>query len=401
MTAKKTDPLALARAMKRGQPVAESSEAESVVSSALRAFQPLSIRELRDLDLPPLEYAVDGLLPLGSATLLSAREKAGKGLLTIDLCVSVAREEPFLDRAVMAGPTIYCAAEENIREVRARIEARVGDRSEPPVYVLRLDGSTDDRLDLADPELVAMLDRMIAEHAPHVVVLDTLREIHRGREDLSDDMAPLIKPLRQMAHLRNVALVVNHHMNKTGSSRGSTAIAAAFDQVVEMTREDEGTDQKPRATLRLSGRYGPSQRITVVLGEHLHWEPSDPRIAVLAESLHDRILTTLRSTADGLTARELTSALERAGSAVALKTVQNALAQLKQEPSARVVAVGRGTKSDPTRYLHPQPELIPPESGSLGARERGNHPGVNGHHASHDSGNDDGNNGNEWEEIEL
>src|SRR5690348_4300651 len=91
-------------------------------------FTPLALHELFALDLPEVEWAVDGILPLGSAGLLSAREKAGKGLLTIDLCASIAHGEPFLDRAVREGPTIYCAAEEHLRDVRERIATRVGDR---------------------------------------------------------------------------------------------------------------------------------------------------------------------------------------------------------------------------------------------------------------------------------
>jgi RecA-family ATPase len=100
--------------------------------SVAAAFQPLSLTQLFDLELPEVEWAVDELLPLGTATLLSAREKAGKGLLALDLCAAVAGGEPFLDRAVREGPTIYCAAEEHLRDVRQRIATRLGDRHDIP-----------------------------------------------------------------------------------------------------------------------------------------------------------------------------------------------------------------------------------------------------------------------------
>lgn len=370
-------------------------------ASSFGGYQPLSIRDLRALELPKLEYVVDGLLPLGSATLLSAREKAGKGLLAIDLCVSVASEEPFLDRSVVAGPTIYCAAEENIREVRSRIEARIGSRAEPPVYVLRLDGSTDDRLDLADPELVSKLDAMIEGYSPLIVVLDTLREIHHGREDHSDDMAPLLKPLRQMAHRRNVALVVNHHMNRSGTFRGSTAIAAAFDQVIELSRDDDGSDQKPRATLKLSGRFGPAQRLTVVLGDSLHWLPTDPRVTVEAQSLRERIVSALRDAERGLTADEITEALHKQTADLKLKTVQNALALVKKEPVPPLVMTGRGVKNDPTRYWFPQPGLFPPSDSPIGREERGNHSDADMTGYSHWSVDDSGNNSEEFEVVDV
>ena len=109
--------------------------------STLPGFKPLSLDELFALDLPPLEYVVDGMLPLGHACLLTAREKAGKGLLAIDLCASVALGEPFLGRATMQGPAIYCAVEEHIRDMRDRIAARVGNHRDAPLSVLPLDGS--------------------------------------------------------------------------------------------------------------------------------------------------------------------------------------------------------------------------------------------------------------------
>ena len=75
---------------------------------------------------------MEDILPTGAFCLLDGREKSGKGLLSLDLCASVALGEPFLDRAVKEGPAIYCAAEENIRDVRARVAERLGARRDAP-----------------------------------------------------------------------------------------------------------------------------------------------------------------------------------------------------------------------------------------------------------------------------
>src|SRR5215213_771960 len=146
--------------------------------TTLQPFEPLSLEALFAFELPDREDAVDGLLPLGAACLLSGREKSGKGLITLDLCAAVALAEPFLDRAVREGPAIYCAAEEDTRDVRARVDARIGDRRDAPFFILPLDGSTDDRLRLDDPFSMQKLWNMIETIQPVVVVLDTLRELH-------------------------------------------------------------------------------------------------------------------------------------------------------------------------------------------------------------------------------
>jgi RecA-family ATPase len=41
---------------------------------------------------------------------------------------------------------------------------------------------------------------------PVVVVLDPMRELHGQREDSADDMGPLLRPLRQLAHETNTAV---------------------------------------------------------------------------------------------------------------------------------------------------------------------------------------------------
>src|SRR5215213_344273 len=218
-----------------------------MIESVPSAFTPLSLDALFDLELPAVEYVVEDILPTEAFCLLDGREKSGKGLLSLDVAVSVALGEPFLDRAVKEGPAIYCAAEENIRDIRARVADRLGNRHDAPFYVLPLDGSTGDRLQLEDPVGMQRLLGMIEEIGPRVVVLDPLRELHSGQEDLSDEMAPILRPVRQLAHQTKSTVLLNHHQNKAGGFRGSTAILAACDLEWAFTRTDTSDDTRGSA----------------------------------------------------------------------------------------------------------------------------------------------------------
>jgi hypothetical protein len=73
-------------------------------------FRVLTIDELFALNLPELDWLVEGMCPAEALGLLTAREKAGKGLIAVDLLASVASEEPFLDRAVKCCAVGYFAA---------------------------------------------------------------------------------------------------------------------------------------------------------------------------------------------------------------------------------------------------------------------------------------------------
>ena len=54
----------------------------------------ISGTQLMDLDFPPTEHVVKGLLPKG-LSILSGAPKVGKSWLALDLCLHVAKGEPF------------------------------------------------------------------------------------------------------------------------------------------------------------------------------------------------------------------------------------------------------------------------------------------------------------------
>lgn len=347
-------------------------------------FAPLSLDALFALDLPELDYVVDGILPTDAAGLLSGREKSGKGLIALDLCACVALGEPFLDRAVKEGPAIYCAAEEHVRDVRIRVAQRVGDRRDAPLYILPLDGSTDDRLQLEDPVSMQRLWGMVTTINPRLIVLDTLRELHSSQEDKSDEMGPLLRPLRQLAHQAGTTVLLNHHQNKQGNSRGSTAIRAACDLEWAFTRsDDEDLPGDPRGTLKVEGRHGPRSIIRVKLGEGLHWDLDGATITGRDFGGRERILAYLDNVNVAQTADEITI-----GIGLKRKTVQNLLAEMQKDVPLPFAVSGKGIKNDPRRFRTLSPrfdgfgdadEMIPPDPPTYRGGVGGNHfPGQEG-----------------------
>jgi hypothetical protein len=341
-------------------------------------FTPLSLQALFSLELPEITFTVEEILPTGSACLLSAREKSGKGLLALDLCAAVSLAQPFLDRAVVEGPAIYCAAEENIRDVRFRIGQRVGDRRDAPLYVLPLDGSTQDRLRLDDPIGMQRLRDMVEAIQPVILVLDTLRELHDRKEDVSDEMGPLLRPIRQLAHETNTAVIVNHHQSKGGGFRGSTAIRAAFDLEWDFTRTDKESEDPtalPHGTLRVEGRHGPRSLLHISLGEGLRWRVDGALPITREPAVRDRILAHLVAVNAWRRAAEIAAACQ-----LKLKTVQNVLGEMMQEAPRPTAVEGSGAKNDPRRYRSLAAgfdgfghEMIPPDRPAYTGMVGGNH----------------------------
>ena len=326
-------------------------------------FAPLSLDALFALDLPEPEWIVPGLLPAGSATLFVGREKSGKSLMLLDLLCALAFEEPFLDRAVAPGAVLYLPAEDALALVRHRLGQRLDARRDGPLLVQSVTGETGARFRLDGGDAASAFEdlaRLAGEHELRLIALDPLRELHEGQEDKSDDMAPLCRPLRQLAHATGAAVVVAHHMNRSGGSRGSTAIPASFDQVWSFTRTDDD-GATPAGRLTVEGRYGPPVALRVRLGEGLRWELHEPAFVGAVGNVRDRIAAHLHAANGWRTSDQL--AAELGEPKVTVKTVQNAIAGMLRERPAPLVSRGTGRRNDPRQYRHVEARLWPDDDG--------------------------------------
>lgn len=307
-------------------------------------YEPLSPGQLNALDIPPIEYVVDDVLPQGACAELVAREKTGKSLMLIDMLVSIAAGEPFLDRAVSQGPTALVAMEDSLREARTRLNNRLNGLVDIPVFLLPCDGSIPDlAFSLEHPESLDNLATMIAEYGLVAVGIDPLRETHHVAENDSDSMAPLLRPLRQIAHETNCAIVMTHHANKAGGSRGSTAIDAAFDQILKWNLTDPDAETLS-GILHIKGRYGPRTAIRASFAEHGRWALDTS--VILPTNTRARITAFLEDASGWHSAKAIVVGL--ADSAVTLKTVQNLVTDLVR--AGDVIRQGTGKPGDPFTY---------------------------------------------------
>jgi AAA domain len=307
----------------------------------------LSLDEFFTLRVPAREWLVEGILVRGESGMLTAREKAGKGLLVIDLMACIANEEPFLGRAVSPCNVAYFAAEESIITIRERIAERLGTNREPPFRVLPINTVIVEGEDPITFKLTERLDiqRLIDTIKAFdlgLVVLDTFREMHDLPENESDYMAPLLKPLRQISHDEHVTILTNHHQNRQNTARGSTSIIGAVDFEWSFVRTDDDDAPLPAGRLTYKGRQ-PKQSVHIAFGAGGRWQPADPVNLVADASVRDHILTMLAACKEWLTAKEIAARLTAPN--YQLKTIQNTLSQMVQErpcPVAFQRRAGRG-----------------------------------------------------------
>ena len=184
-------------------------------------------------DFPPLQFAVEKILPHG-LFILAGSPKVGKSWLALDLCQAVATGGKLWDYSAMSGDVLYLALEDNFNRLQNRLK-KVG-----------VDGENAANLHMAVTShgihdgLIAQIHDFVGRFPDtNLVVIDTLEHIRNGASDKSmyaydyNDM----NRLREITSKHKLTLLLVHHTRKASDPdplntiSGSTGLVGAVDGV--------------------------------------------------------------------------------------------------------------------------------------------------------------------------
>lgn len=214
----------------------------------------LSVDEVAEL--PPVEWAVEGLLPEKSVVVMAGTPSVGKTFLTIDLMLRTLHGMPFLGRETLPGSVIYFAGEGHAG-IAGRINAWFAQNAVVAAdragrYMAVLDGIP--TLSKKNASVVRRIVREVASrggHDPALVVVDTLSQaLEDGDENDAKSVAPAMRILSSIRKCHQCVVVVIHHLAKVkpdtrgdqyveptlASVRGSGAITGNVDTVLGVGR---------------------------------------------------------------------------------------------------------------------------------------------------------------------
>lgn len=230
-------------------------------SVKVKALTTESARGLRNIGPPPM--VIEELLPVGSITLVSGQPYSGKTFFALEAARAVATDAPFMGKWKVTRPGNVLIVEQDSpkydtgRALWAMLaQGAAGEDPNEPSAVDNIRISWHPGLDLA-----SRLDAMrIIETANHMwsggvaeyqrvdvdaegnvtvspeqyeygydgaslIILDSSRSLHRGKEDKSDDMEVVLQNIKFIREKTGAAIILIAHDNATGEkTRGSTAI---------------------------------------------------------------------------------------------------------------------------------------------------------------------------------
>lgn len=209
-------------------------------------------------DLPKTPWLVQGLLPEDGVLVLGGEPKTHKTFAALELAIAVANGSRAFGEfpAGEARSVALFLAEDSPRSVRGRLSALArGANLQPAKALERVFVQCRAPLNLQnDRDLCTLIAgaRMI-QGAPALIILDPLRDLHRGEENDSGAMSEVMGNLRALRSIVGCSVLFVHHLSKSSKEtsgrrpgqrmRGSGAIHGSVDGGVYFSPKDSQDGQ--------------------------------------------------------------------------------------------------------------------------------------------------------------
>ncbi len=191
----------------------------------------------------PVPWQTERFTVPGAVTMIAGREGQGKSMLALAAATAVGHGATFLGMGCTPGRVLVVDAENGEREAHRRIHG-MGVKPDTLIYVEAEGFSLSKDL--------ALLEALVAEHKPQLLVLDSLRSLTPSLDENDSAQAEAaVRPVQTLVRRHNCACLLLHHAGKGGHEyRGSTALGAAVE--IGFTLARDPTDPEKRTRRQLS-----------------------------------------------------------------------------------------------------------------------------------------------------
>jgi RecA-family ATPase len=188
---------------------------------------------------PPIDYLIVDLITNSSLNVFYGEAGSKKTYSALSMAVAVSHGIEWLGFTTKKAPVLIIDEESGEKRLSRRLnEVMKGMNCEASeqLFFISLAGFKLDK-----KEDVRTIESEINKVSAKLVIFDALADIMDGDENSKKDVQPVMNNLRKIADNTDSSILLIHHANKGGGYRGSTAIKASSDLMVQVTSELDDT----------------------------------------------------------------------------------------------------------------------------------------------------------------
>jgi len=184
---------------------------------------------------PPIDYIIGELITNSSLNVFYGEAGSKKTYSALSMAVAVANGKDWLGFTTKQSPVLIIDEESGEKRLSRRLNETMKGMdclSSGQLYFISLAGFKLDK-----KEDVRTIESEINKFGAKLVIFDALADIMDGDENSKKDVQPVMNNLRKIADNTDSSIILIHHANKGGGYRGSTAIKASSDLMIQVSSD--------------------------------------------------------------------------------------------------------------------------------------------------------------------
>lgn len=307
-----------------------SMENSSVGHGTFLSFDPKPITEL-SAETMSVDWIWEGFLAKGHITLLSALWKAGKSTLISQLVRAIQQSNHIAGMKTSFSKVLILSEESEAMWSRRRDELALNDGCHVLCRFIKQRPNSKEW-----KKIIEQCSEYCQQKHIDVVIIDTLSEFWCVTdENNASEVKAALLPLNELIN-KNIAVLLVHHFRKSGgnegtAARGSGALGAHVDIMVDFTRLDGNNPRDTQRELKTYSRFEETPPDLVIDFVDDHYISRGTKADVSKDSKIKAVLSIIRDAGDsGLTIQEILPNWdsEKSGKAPSERTISSYISSL-------------------------------------------------------------------------
>jgi RecA-family ATPase len=184
---------------------------------------------------PPIDYIVSDLITNSSLNVFYGEAGSKKTYSALSMAVAVANGKEWLGFSTKKAPVLIIDEESGEKRLSRRINETMKGADCKGTGRLNYISLAGFKLD--SKEDIRTIESEIRNLGAKLVIFDALADIMDGDENSKKDVQPIMNNLRKIADNTDSSIILIHHANKGGGYRGSSAIKASSDLMIQISSD--------------------------------------------------------------------------------------------------------------------------------------------------------------------